>query len=331
MFNKRNAIILGLLLALVGIEILVIAPKDASPPPEPKLVGPPKPGEVGAGQIMRDVHSVEAKAGGKEWELWAKRAMRAADDSDLTIEDVRVKFFAKNGMYFTVTGKKGRVTPNKDEIRIAGDVVTRSSNGYEFRADSAIYDSKQKMLRSPGAVRMTGPKDPDGGALSLTGREMIVDVASGEMRIDRDVRARKKISHAGGGDRVANIASRRATFSGENNQAKFIDDVVIDVGTLRITGPEARFHYKPGTDFVESMEVKGGARVTDVDKIATSDQVSVQFDSEKIVFSGAPKLMQNGDELAGEEIVFLEGGKKVQVNNARAKIDDQRANDRSWK
>jgi LPS export ABC transporter protein LptC len=317
MINKRNAIILGLLLALVGIEIVVVAPKDASPNDESVPVTATEPG---AGQVMQDVHLVEAKPEGKEWELWAKRALRATDESTWTIENVSVKFFAANGVFYTVTGKRGKVTPNKNDIRIAGNVVTRSSNGYEFRTESAFYDSKNKRLLSPEKVAMTGPKDENGGALDLTGADMLVDVPTSDMRIGRDVHAKRKIK----GDRLATIASRRAFFSGKSNQARFAGDVVIDVETLRITGPEARFHYRPGSDFIESMSVDGGARVTDIDKMATSDQVNVYFDSEKIVFLGSPKLVQNGDELSGEEIVFLNGGRKVQVNNAHAKVDESR-------
>lgn len=319
--NKRNAIILGLLLVLVGLEIVILAPKDltdsgAAPTTEAGVA--PKPS--GAGQVMQDVHLVEAKPEGKEWELWAKRALRTGEEEAWTIEDVNIRFFAQNGVFYVVTGKRGKVTPNKNDIRISGDVVTRSSNGYEFRTESAFYDSKNKRLLSPGAVEMTGPPDDNGGPLHLTGSEMVVDVASNEMRIGKDVRARKKIK----GERNAAIASRRAFFSGRSNLARFTGDVVIDVETLRITGPEAKFLYQPGTDFIQSMQVDGGVKVTDLDKMATSDQVSVHFDSEKIVFRGSPKLVQNGDELAGEEIVFLERGRKVQVNNVRATIDESR-------
>ena len=319
--NKRNAIILALFLVLVGLEVVVMLPKDvnlAADGSTPQAPG----GAHEPGQVMRDVFLVEAKASGKEWELRAKRAVRDDQDSPLMIETVNVKFFAPNGAFYTVTGKRGKVTPNKNNMRITGDVVTRSSNGYEFHTESAVYDAKAKRLLSPEKVEMTGPPDANGGSLSLTGSEMMVDVPSDEMRIGRDVQARKKIK----GDRLVTIASRRAFFSGRSNQARFAGDVVIDVDTLRITGPEARFLYKPGTDFIQSMLVEGGAKVTDVDKMATADRVSVHFDSEKIVFQGSPKLVQNGDELDGEEIVFLDGGRKVQVNNVRAKIDEATAN-----
>ena len=65
----------------------------------------------------------------------------------------------------------------------------------------------------------------------------------------------------------------------------------------------------------------GGVRVTDSEKYATADRVSVYFNEDKYVFNGSPRVVQSGDELVGEEITFLNNGKKVQVSNARVKLD----------
>ena len=71
------------------------------------------------------------------------------------------------------------------------------------------------------------------------------------------------------------------------------------------------------------MLISGGTRVTDHDKLATSEKVMVHFDDDRYVFSGSPRVVQNGDELVGDEISFLNGGKQVKVSNARAKIDSE--------
>jgi hypothetical protein len=79
--------------------------------------------------------------------------------------------------------------------------------------------------------------------------------------------------------------------------------------------------YRPDGQTVESVTVEGGVKVTDVDKWATSQKVSVHFDNDKFVFNGMPRVVQSGDELIGDEIVFLKGGREVQVSRARAKIE----------
>ncbi|MNL10806.1 hypothetical protein D3C87_1316180 [compost metagenome] len=61
--------------------------------------------------------------------------------------------------------------------------------------------------------------------------------------------------------------------------------------------------------------------MSDVDKYATSESVNLDLLADKYVFKGRPKVIQNNDELSGEEIIFLEGGKKVKIERARAKME----------
>ena len=72
------------------------------------------------------------------------------------------------------------------------------------------------------------------------------------------------------------------------------------------------------------MIFSGGAKVSDADKWATAQNVRVDFESNRFVFRGNPRVMQSGDELRGEEIVFLDGGRRVQVKSARARVDEKR-------
>lgn len=317
--NKRNTIILGLLFVIIVIEILVLAPKELglSPSEEQETSGEMKPQEGASGQIMNDVHLVEAKPSGKEWELWADKAMRPAENAEWTIERVKVTFFASNGVTYQVTGMQGRVVPSKNDIRISGKVVTRSSNGYVFKTESMFYDSKSRKLTSPEAVEMTGGGDKEEGPLHLTGDNMVADLGTNEIVINKNVHARRRIKD----DKIATIQSDRALFSGRSNLAHFSGSVLIDIDTMRLSGPEARFSFNPKTEEFESVEVEGGVKVTDTDKFATSSTVSVHFKEDRVEFTGAPRVVQNGDELVGDQIVFLEGGKKVQVLNAKAHID----------
>ena len=320
--SRRNGIILALLFIILVVEIVVVAPREvgvSAGEPQKPTTQPRGPG--GGGQVMRDAHLVEAKSGGKEWELWADRAIRKKDDETVTIEKVRAKFFAANGVIYTVTGLRGRVLQSKSDITIEGDVVTHSSNGYVFKTDSADYSSKDRKLTSAHDVQMDGPKDKSGSGIHLTGAELVADLESNEISINRNVRAHKPITRPGEPERVANIQSQRAVFSGRTNQANFFGNVVIDVDTMQVTGPQAKFAYDPRTENLDSVQVVGGVKVTDTDKFATSGTVSLSFKENKLVFNGSPRVVQNGDELVGDVITFLEGGKKVEVSNAKAQLD----------
>ena len=63
--------------------------------------------------------------------------------------------------------------------------------------------------------------------------------------------------------------------------------------------------------------------MSDAEKFATAENLNVQFEQDKYVFKGHPRVVQDNDEMRGDEIVFLEGGKKVLVQKVRAKVDEK--------
>lgn len=318
--SRRNSIILGLLFVILVVELIILAPKEIGTSSEPQIPNMPAPTSQNSGQIMKDVYSVEAKPEGKDWELWADKALRPKENQEWTIEKVRVKFYASNGVTYHVTGAKGQVVPNEKGIRdiqISGNVVTKSSNGHVFKSETMNYDSQNKRLASPSDVEMVSPPDKDGGELILTGADMIADFATNEINVRKNVKAKKKVKN----DKTVQIQSERATFSGLSKMAKFFGNVVLTIDTMTVTGPEAKFAYDSKMESLESLVVGGGIKVTDSDKFATSQSVDLSFKNDRIVFKGAPRVVQNGDEMTGDQITLLDGGRKVQVSNAKAQID----------
>lgn len=321
--SRRNGIILGLLFLILMVEIVVLAPKEIGSPEEavsPQKTSSDKKAQGRSGQLMKDVYSVEAKKEGKEWELWAAQAEQPKETEDWMIENVRVKFYGSGGVVYTVTGRKGQVSPNRKgirDIRIRGNVVTRSSNGYVFKSESVFYDSEKKRLTSPTDIEMRAPPDKDGEGMALTGTDMVADMETNEIVVSQNVKATKPLK----GVKTLRITSHRATFSGRTKMAHFTGDVVVTYETMTLSGPEARFAYDSGGQALESVLVSGGIKVTDTDKFAVSRSVDVNFINDQIVFKGSPRVTQSGDQLTGDEIVFMDGGRRVQVKNARARLE----------
>jgi LPS export ABC transporter protein LptC len=343
-FHRRNLVISSLLFLIVVIQLVVLMPRDLDLreldadksralkagrknqiPKDTnaslgKSIADLAPKGAG-GQILRGVHSIEVNSDGKGWELWADRGVRPKDSGEWKIETVRVKFYASNGVTYIVTGRTGGVNPATYDLWIKGNVETKSSNGYVFKSPSVVYNSKLKKLTSPEALEMIGPTDAEGSRLELSGEDMFADLNSNDIKVNRKVQARKRVH----GEKTAQIQSTAAHFSGATNLAAFTGGVTIDVETMRITGPEARFTYDSKRNALESLMVAGGVKVTDSDKFATSGSLSVYFKDDRYIFKGSPRVVQNEDELIGDEIVFLQGGKQVQVINAKAQVDPARA------
>lgn len=331
-FNRRNLVISALLFLIVVIQLVVLMPRDVDTPDSSPVPDPAKktankkarPKDTSGSQIVRNAVMVDAKPSGKEIELWAETATRPKDREEWTLDDVRVKFYAQNGVTYTVTGKTGGVVTSNYALWIKGNVITKSSNGYTFKSESVFYDPKIKRLTAPSKIEMEGPPDAKGSRLYLDGEDMVADMNTNQLNVNRKVRARRQVVANGTDEKTAQIQSNSAVFSGKSNLAAFKGNVIIDIETMRLTGPEAKFAYDPKINNLDSMVVDGGVRVTDSDKSATSGSVAVFFKDDKYVFKGSPRVIQQQDELVGDEIVFLRGGKQVQVINAKAQVDPAR-------
>jgi lipopolysaccharide transport protein LptA len=320
--NRRNSIIFGLLFIILVVELIILLPKDIGSLAESEsLVIPPATGPAEKyRQQMDNVYSVEAKPEGKEWELWADNGFQLKENTEWTIQNVRVKFYASNGVLYVVTGKEGRVAPNEKgvrDIRITGNVVTKSSNGHVFKSQDVLYNSQDKTLKSPGEIEMVSPPNKDGGEMFLTGADMNAVFSTNEITVGRNVKGKKRIKN----NKVVQIQSERATFSGRTKMAQFYGSVTMTMDTMTVTGPEAKFVYDAKGEALESLDVGGGVKVSDLDKFATSQSVNLNLKNDKVVFKGAPRVVQNGDEMTGDVITFLNGGKQVVVSNAKARID----------
>ncbi len=320
--GRKSLILLLLLFGLLVFEIIVFAPKEIG------LDGRSDSNlnnnsieEIGdqTKKIVQGIHVVEAKGESIDWELWADRADQTSSQSLWQLEDVKSKFYGVQKVEYTVTGNSGQVSEDQKKMKVQGKVLTQSTSGFSFESEEVVYNSEAKQLESPDNIKMKGPKDVNGDRLILTGRNLVADLKTNTILIGEDVSAQKVVKK----DHVVRIKSKKARFNNEKKTARFIGNVVIDYDSMRITGPRAEFKYRKGSDIIESMVVEGGARVTDLDKWATSDKLSVFFADERYVLQGQPRVVQDNDELRGDKIVFLEGGKKVRVENARAKFEPE--------
>lgn len=274
---------------------------------------------TGAEQKMSGVHLVESRAGNRDWELYAEAADGYSAKGTWELKNVKVLFYSEDRVQFTVTGKAGTIDSKTKDMNISGDVLTLSANGYRFQAPQVNYLAKSRLLKSEASIKMTGPPDGGGQSMVLTGDKMETQVDQSLITINENVHAVKLLENG----RKFSINSNGAEFSGTSYAARFFDKVSIELDSMKIDGPEARFQYNKDQDFLKSIVVQGGVKMTDVDKYATSEQVKFEPLENKFVLTGRPRVVQNNDEIQGDQIIFIDGGKKVKVENIRARMDKE--------
>lgn len=321
-YKRAGALLLALLFVALVFEIVLLSPTDLNPPQpvqnEPTVSDISKDDSIQ--QQMDGVHVVEAKNDEKEWELWADRATGFRADQDLTLNRVKAVFFGDNGVEMTVTGNRGRVEPKTKNMRIEGEVVTKSNNGYTFKTESISYQSDTRVLTSPNPVEVIGPREPGGHSLYVRGDRMESDLAGGVLEIESNVRAVKSVQNS----KRMQIQSDRVELNAKDKSVQFSGGVLINVDGVQVTGPGAKFRYDAKSELLKSIELDGGVKVRDENKSASSDRLNIFLDENKYVFKGKPRVYQDNDELSGDEIVFLNGGKKVEVKNAKVRVSEER-------
>ncbi len=316
--NRITQILLSVGFVVLVVQVVLIAPNEVKDVDSRASVIPTP--DMGAhsdmDQSMSGIHMIETQEGKKEWELWSEQAVSLKTKDQLQLKQPKSIFFAEKGTTFTVTGNTGQVQSKTKNMRVQGKVTMRSSNGYTFRTDGLDYRSDTRELSTSDPVAVSGPKENNRSGLRLTGFGMRSSVSDGTMEVLREVVADRDLDRG----RVR-IRSQRAVFSSQDKMAKFIGEVVLDMQEMRITGPEAIFKYGEKSGELESVVFTGGARVSDSEKWATAQNLRVDLKSNRFVFWGNPRVVQNNDELRGEEIIFIDGGKRVQVKGARAKVN----------
>ena len=118
---------------------------------------------------------------------------------------------------------------------------------------------------------------------------------------------------------VVKFASDRAVLSSTRQKAEFSGNVRIEHAKRFIKSQEAHFNYNEVSKTFESLELKKNVELLQDDRRALIDDLKIDFASQKLTFSGQPRLYQGEDELVGDRIIFLDGGKRVKVENVKVK------------
>jgi LPS export ABC transporter protein LptC len=314
---------LGLLLVLLGMEILTIAPKKVSDSRDTNVVKAPAPiaksSVATMSQVMHGVHLVETGLGRKEWELDSDNAHGFKDKGTWKLQGVHVKFFGNNNNIYAVTGDTGTIETETKDMQINGNVVTTTSEGYVVRTTYVNYKAKSHSLSTLAPVNIVGPKERD-GQFELSGTGLNADLDTSVMFLKQDVNAIKSVPPA----RSMTIKSRWAKIYGKTSAAHFGENVQVDIDNVRMTGEQADFGYDEKSHVLKELLMQDNVHVTDQTHWASAQKAKVLFKENEFILMGNPRVIQQDNELRGEEIRFIDGGKEIRVSKAKARVDNQK-------
>jgi len=135
---------------------------------------------------LEKIRLVEDKNGRKSWELEARAIQQFHDQNVITIEDVKVTYYMKEGRSVVISGDQGKFSQDSKNIELVGNVILTSSDGYRFKTHSIAYDHSKKKVTTADPVELEGDE------IRMTGKGMVVDMEGKVIRVLNQVKTTLK-------------------------------------------------------------------------------------------------------------------------------------------
>ncbi|MEK6726473.1 MAG: LPS export ABC transporter periplasmic protein LptC [Deltaproteobacteria bacterium] len=132
---------------------------------------------------IEGVHLTRALAGKMEWELKARSADFFREEGVTRLDAPKVVFFGNGDKRIELTGSKGEVFNNTNDLAVSGDVSIVSSDGYTLRSDLLRYYSEKKIIVTESKVFLKGR------GIDMEGVGMVADIERDRIFVKKGVKA----------------------------------------------------------------------------------------------------------------------------------------------
>ncbi len=313
----RIALIIFLLI-LVFFEILILFPKqtDQAQKQVQAEKSAPESQQSEVQQKIQGLHLVESRQGTRDWELFARHAQSYQERNEWDLEQVRILFYNNEVQDMVVRGDHGRIHAEKRDMRIEGNVEIETANGYIFQAPYVEYNSKLRLIQCAGLVQVKGPIEQRKRSLFMKATGMRIPVTERKMYLESQVSGYRVFPSE---EKTLTFKSESAELSAITKTAVLRKNVIMNYNPMVMKSQVATFSYSEATKEFQYLELDGKVELKDQGRRAVSENLKVNFEKREFTFSGYPRLYQGDDELVGEQIIFMDNGKRVKVENVRAR------------
>jgi LPS export ABC transporter protein LptC len=163
---------------VLGIVAIFLWYRTAQKRAETLLTPLPKDGNM----VLNDIHHESTKHGVKEWAIDAGRAVYLNAENKVLFDNISTTFFLKDGETVLLTGRRGVLNTETQDMEITGNVVARGK-GYEVSTEALSYLHQERIIYS------TAPFSLLGGTIRLAGHGLQFDFTSGKLNVQEKVTA----------------------------------------------------------------------------------------------------------------------------------------------
>jgi LPS export ABC transporter protein LptC len=246
-WQKRvRLFVLAIAISVVALVFFTTRRRDEPPPPMPIERGDPAATIESSGAFINQFKG--------ERETVRVEADKQYSYPDGSTRLIKVKVTSvRQGKTFMATGDEARVGESQTNIDMKGNVVMTSSDGLEAKADSAVYNQSEGIVRAPGPVTFKR------GRMSGSG----VDFSYDETRdlIGLSDQSKVRLVPEKKGDEATDITSGAAVLGRADKFVSFERAVHIVRGSQVIDAESALGDLTENQEHLTGLELQGNARI----------------------------------------------------------------------
>lgn len=148
--NRKRKVIVVLVMAVLVIAAVIIVIGVKRSPEKPLL-------KIMSDKVdlqVRNVHYTEVGDSGMKWEVTADTARYQRQDNLAFFDKITVRLVMKDGRSLVITGDRGRVKTDSQDMEIEGNVKVVSEQGDRFSTDLLFYRNAGKVIETDRPVLM---------------------------------------------------------------------------------------------------------------------------------------------------------------------------------
>jgi len=144
-------------IAGIIVLLLIVAAFILNGPPLAQVSTKASTSVPGESLTMSELTYDQDHEDGRAWELIAKEAHFFDSAQVVSLKDVLLKVGSTEDNSYTIRGNEGDYCRKTEEIVLKGDVVGRSTSGYQIETSQLTYKQKEESVVTDKPVRVSGP------------------------------------------------------------------------------------------------------------------------------------------------------------------------------
>jgi len=162
--GNHSRLFFAALAVLVSLPIFFLMLREGAFRQRGDIVQAPK---TRADLSIRKFHFTERGNGEQKWEIWAERAERFLDRSQVHMDQVRVEYPLNQGGWVHLSSLLGDYFEKEKRIELSGDVQVVTDSGYTLYADRLVWEKEKNLISSEQPVKLvTSGYRVSGGRMS---------------------------------------------------------------------------------------------------------------------------------------------------------------------